>query len=233
MARRTDWLPGSMELKLAMAKAWLLILQTKAAVWNILAAAVQELTEKTANAENWLSRDLSPDRTKTITAECKAAFKDLTAFMRDFKRRYFLVPPLTGADLISLGLKPQDRVPTQGEIPTAQPEADLTFPGVHLIELKNIRPVSGGQSSRNSDGSEFGARVYYGLSGTPTTSHKFRITEPPTSGSDLPYSEWVSKKKILFDFDGESGNTAYFCLRYENSKGAPGPFGPILKAVIP
>jgi hypothetical protein len=25
----------------------------------------------------------------------------------------------------------------------------------------------------------------------------------------------------------------YFCLRYENPKGQTGPFGPILKAVIP
>jgi hypothetical protein len=28
-------------------------------------------------------------------------------------------------------------------------------------------------------------------------------------------------------------NTVYFCLRYENSKGEAGPFGPVLSAVIP
>jgi hypothetical protein len=35
------------------------------------------------------------------------------------------------------------------------------------------------------------------------------------------------------DFDGERGNTVYFCLRGENRKGreeGEGPFGPILSA---
>jgi hypothetical protein len=41
---------------------------------------------------------------------------------------------------------------------------------------------------------------------------------------------------MLFDFDGESGKTVYFCLCYENQKGGKkgqGPFGPRLHAVIP
>jgi hypothetical protein len=230
MAKSTDWLPRTRELRVAMAKNWLSALQTKAQAWNIPATAAQDLTAKTTEAENWLEKDLSADRTKTITAQTKAAFDDLEAFMRDFKRRYFLVPPLADTDLVSLELKPQDRTPTTEADPTAQPEADLTFPGVHLVELKNIRPVGGAQPH---DGSDCGARVYYGLTGTPTTKHKFRVEGVPTSGHDLPYSEWASKKKILLDFDGESGNTVYFCLQYENKKGKAGPFGPILKAVIP
>jgi hypothetical protein len=43
----------------------------------------------------------------------------LTAHMRDIKRRYFLIPPLTEADIISLGLKPHDPHPT----PSGQPAA--------------------------------------------------------------------------------------------------------------
>jgi hypothetical protein len=49
----------------------------------------------------------------------------------------------------------------------------------------------------------------------------------------LPYSVFTKKKKKRFDFEGESGNTVYFCLRYENGKGDVGPFGPILQAGIP
>jgi len=36
----------------------------------------------------------------------------------------------------------------------------------------------------------------------------------------------------LVTADGESGNTVYFCLRYENAKGFGGPFGHIFKTVI-
>jgi hypothetical protein len=40
---------------------------------------------------------------------------------------------------------------------------------------------------------------------------------------------WVCSKNHY----KESGNTVYFCLRYENSEEGQGPFGPMLSAVIP
>jgi hypothetical protein len=44
-------------------------------------------------------------RTPVVTAQCGIAFKALTAKMRFFKNHYFLVPPLTEADLISLAYR--------------------------------------------------------------------------------------------------------------------------------
>jgi hypothetical protein len=41
-----------------------------------------------------------------IAALRRAAFAALEEFVRDFKRRYFIKPPLTDADFISLGLRP-------------------------------------------------------------------------------------------------------------------------------
>jgi hypothetical protein len=83
-------------LKLALAKNWLAKLQTKATGWNIPATATQDLTAKVTSCDTLLTQDLSADRTKTITAQCKAAFDDLEAFMRDFKRRYFFGSALAG-----------------------------------------------------------------------------------------------------------------------------------------
>ncbi|MDR1930756.1 MAG: hypothetical protein LBQ44_09045, partial [Treponema sp.] len=62
------------------------------------------------------------------------------------------------------------------------------------------------------------------------------IAAPPRTGDDLPHSVFTRRKKYRFDFDGNSGKTVYFCLRYENDKGGEegeGPYGPILSAVIP
>jgi hypothetical protein len=83
------------------------------------------------------------------------------------------------------------------------------------------------------DRSDYGVRIFWGITGPVSGTDKFRITEAPKSGNDLPHSQFTRRRKELFDFDGESGNTVYFCLRYENPKGQTGPFGPILKAVIP
>jgi hypothetical protein len=45
------------------------------------------------------------------------------------------------------------------------------------------------------------------------------------------------RKRFRFDFEGDSGRTVWFCLRYENAKGGKekgeGPFGPLFSAIIP
>jgi hypothetical protein len=60
------------------------------------------------------------------------------------------------------------------------------------------------------------------------------LQRPPVSGTELPHSLFTKRKRELFDFPAEdSGKTVYFCIRYENSKGKSGPWGPIFSAVIP
>jgi hypothetical protein len=105
---------------------------------------------------------------------------------------------------------------------------------IHQVELQHIRPV--GNFGVPDLRSEYGVRIYYGLSGPPSDKYRFRLPEPPKSGKDLPDSIFTRRKKERFDFDGESGNRVWFCMRYENAKGreeGQGPFGPILSAVIP
>jgi hypothetical protein len=56
------------------------------------------------------------------------------------------------------------------------------------------------------------------------------------TGEDLPHSVFTHKKKYRFDFDGDSGKTVYFSLKYENEKGGEegeGLYGPIFSAIIP
>jgi hypothetical protein len=48
---------------------------------------------------------------------------------------------------------------------------------------------------------------------------KFRLTAPPETGADQPHATFTHRKRFRFDFDGDSGQTVYFCLRYENEKG--------------
>jgi hypothetical protein len=64
------------------------------------------------------------------------------------------------------------------------------------------------------------------------TGEKRELMRPPVSGKELPHSRWTRRRKERFSFDGDSGKTVYFCIRYENSKGEAGEFGPIFSAVI-
>jgi hypothetical protein len=231
MAHKNDWLPGRRERQLAMAKNWNEVMNVSGKGWDIPKQVCPDLELLVKNAENALSKTGRGTHTATDTARCEEAFSALVEKMRDIKKRYFLTPPLTDPDYVSLSLDPPDKVRTVIPPPTAQVEADLTFPGIHLVELKQIRPVAGGNPP--DERSDYGVRIFWGFGGPGEGPHKFRVTAPPQTGSDMPYSTFTRKKKELFDFEGESGNLVYFCLRYENPSGGEGPFGPVMKAYIP
>ncbi|MDR0723151.1 MAG: hypothetical protein LBF75_10255 [Treponema sp.] len=109
MAVSKDWLPASRDEQLAQVKNWGSILSAKRTEWNIPAAVVMELAALADTAEEVLATAKhEATRTPVATAQCKTAFEALTAKMRDIKKRYFYVPPLADADLVSLGLKPQE-----------------------------------------------------------------------------------------------------------------------------
>ena len=230
MGTQTDWLPHRREQQIAMAKNWYAVLNRAGSAWGVPPTVKSDLAGLYQDAGDMLEEALSNARTAVITARYNELFHKLTAKMRDIKKRYFLTPPLDEANYAELGLKEPDTVATPIPPPTAQVEADLTFPGIHLVELKRIRPVAGAAPDGRSD---YGVRIFWGITGPASGTDKFRVTETPKSGNDLPHSQFTRRRKELFDFDGESGNTVYFCLRYENPKGEAGPFGPILKAVIP
>jgi hypothetical protein len=167
--------------------------------WGIPPAEITELGGLAAAADTALSRAMSSERTHTVTVACRLSFEALDGKMRFFKSQYFLVPPLTPIDLARLGLaeqNPANPIPR----PDAQPIADLAFPGIRLVELRNIRPVAGPSTDPRS-----GCRVVvrYGLTGTPTDSHRIRVSGAPLSGKDLPETLSTRRKKELFDFDIE------------------------------
>jgi hypothetical protein len=220
-----------------MAKDWQEVLSGKATAWSVPATQVTALGQLSGEAESALNMALSSERTAVVTANCKAAFEALAEKMRFIKSRYFLSPPLTDADLISLELKPRDTTNSPVLPPTAQAEADISRPGVHLLELR-LRPVSG--SPADTHRSDYGYRVYYGImpsggaSLEAATGAKRELMKAPVSGTGLPFSKFTRRKKELFDFPQEdSGKTTYFCVRYENAKGESGPWGPMFAAIIP
>ena len=230
-----DWYPYARAQQLSMALNWTVYLTAaRRTAWGIPQDRYNELTElyDAARAAFQMAQD-DAQRTPVVTEACREAFGAQEAEMRFFKKHYFLEPPLSGTDIVAMGLSllnPASPIPR----PTAQPEADLTFPGIHLVELRNIRPVAGGIIP--DPRSDYGVRIFYGLSGDPTENHRFRVTGVPKTGKDLPESLFTRRKRELFDFEGESGQTVYFCLQYEIPRGGQegkGPFGPVLTATVP
>jgi hypothetical protein len=238
MTQHIDWLPRRREAQIAMSENWQTVLTTaKVSAWNIPAAEVTALKNLTTAAEAALALAQSTARTVVVTAQAKTAFAALVEKMRFFKNRYFVLPPLTDTDIISLGLKPHDTKPTPIPPPVDQAEADISYPAAHTLEL-HLRPVK--VAAPDPHRSDYGFRVYFGIlppggaSVEAATSPKRELMKPPITGDELPHSHFTRRKRERMDFSQEeSGKTIYFCVRYENAKGEPGPWGPIFSAVIP
>jgi hypothetical protein len=221
MAYNTDWLPGTREGQLAMAKDWKAVMTANAAAWNIPPAVLTYFDTLIQTAETALAAAKNETtRTPVATAQCKTAFEALTAFMRDTKRRFFLTPPLQDADYISLGLKPHDSTPTPSGTPTAQTTVETYLVGRHELGVRIIYVTGNPNDSANK-----GYRIWYSVVAPGET--------PPENPDDLRKSFFTKRKKDVIEFDfGDSGKTAYFAVQVEN-EGKKGPWGPLASALIP
>ena len=221
MTNRSDWLPGTREGQLAMARDWQSVMTAQAASWNIPAAVLTELDALFQAAESALATAQNETtRTPVATAQCRAAFEALAEKMRDIKRRYFLEPPLTDADIISLGLKPHDTIHTLSGTPTAQVTVETYLVGRHELGIKIVYVTGNPHDAANK-----GYRIWFSVAAQGDT--------PPANPQDLRDSFYTKRKKDLMEFAFEdSGKTAYFAVQVEN-EGKKGPWGPMVSALIP
>jgi hypothetical protein len=221
MAAKKDWLSTARELILAMVDDWIAVCTPKQAAWNIAGPSLTELIARRAAARTALDTAKNETtRTPVANAQCKEAFDALIACMRDFKRRYFLSPPLIDSDYVSLGLKPRDSHPTPSHAPTAQVTVETYLVGRHELGVRIIYVTGSPDDPANK-----GYRIWYSVIAPGET--------PPANPDELRKSFYTQRKKDLIEFEfGDSGKTVYFAVQIEND-GKKGPWGPMVSALIP
>jgi hypothetical protein len=221
MAGNKDWLPKTREKQLEMTRDWQSVLAVKGDAWGVPQSVSTEFGTLVASADSALAAAVNETtRTPVATAQCREAFNALDDKMRDMKRRYFLCPPLTEADLISLGLKPRDEIQTPSHTPTAQTTVETYLVGRHELGIRIIYVTGSPDDPANK-----GYRIWYRVV-TPEDT-------PPAGPGDLHKSFYTQRRKDLIEFDyADSGKTAYFAVQVENV-GKQGPWGPLVSALIP
>jgi hypothetical protein len=114
----------------------------------------------------------------------------------------------------------------------------LSYPGgphllaVHTGALAGTQPLG--------KGGAYGYAIYLGIMphGGATleqaASAKHYLMKAPLSGDELLHYKFTHRRKVLVSFaPEEAGMTAYFCARYENTRGFAGEWGPVVWAIIP
>ena len=170
-----------------------------------------------------LAKMSDPNHGKIDTLEKNTARKTLEKACREYVQGFLAKNPLvTDVDRERMGLNVHDTVPTSVADPAGQAEAQISYPGRTQLRLR-IKHVEGTPLDAKAD---YGYRVYYGIYAADGAM--------PASGVDLHESRFTRRKGITFSFmPADSGKTAFFAIRYENSKGKTGPWGPMFSAVIP
>jgi hypothetical protein len=188
--------------------------------WNIPAGEFTELGLLFAAAQELLQKAKGGGRTAVINEQCREAFEALTAKMRFFKGHFFLVPPLTNADLVSLGLTPRNPHSAPTGTPASEVAVETFLVGRHQLGVRIVL-VSGNLEDRDNKNYRICFKV------VPPGG------EPVTDPRNLTESFSTRRRKDLINFDyADSGKTAYIAAQIENGE-KKGPWGPIVPAIIP
>jgi len=229
MSKRKDYMPTNVLAFTAFLKGVINYANANKTAWSHIPAQtlvkLLALQDDLETATETAATQPTPAHTLARNNAQAAATKALRLFVNQYLR----FDPVTDVDLVEMGIPVRDTIPTAIPPPRIPVEGVLAFPAAGLVEMREIRGVGAPLDKR----ADHGVRIYYGIVGTPSESDKFRITDRPRTGDDLPHSVFTRKKHQRFDFAGESGKEVFFCMRYENMKGDAGPWGSIISAFIP
>jgi hypothetical protein len=235
--KSSDWMPSSRLKILAMAKNWLTILLERGSRWGGPGPTISALKDFIDLAEEILQIAMSSERTMGINEQCRKRFGELKDFMRDTKRRYFLIPPLETWDLVDLGLTPPSKTSTEIKVTISMAGIELFNPSASHI---GFRFFAIKDSERDED-SEHGFGVRYGIlppAGRFTEElckSLLFLTEEPMYAEELPSDFFNRRKRYILPLDYKvpiAGSRFFASARFENSKGGKGLFGKIVEGII-
>jgi len=229
MSYNKDYMPRNVLAFIAFFKGIINYVDANKTAWSHIPALVITKLKALLDDLEIASDTAAAQRTPAHTLARNNAQAAATKALRLFVNQYLRFDPVTDVDLVEMGIPVRDRIPTTVPPPRIPVEGVLSFPAAGLVEMREIRGVGTPLDKR----ADHGVRIYFGIVGTPSESDKFRISDRPKTGDDLPHSVFTRKKTHRFDFAKDSGKEVFFCMRFENQKGDAGPWGTIISAFIP
>ena len=217
---RSDWLPGRTADRLAMAKTWNEQFLSRWEDWEFTEDERGDFSSMYALARKAFDDNNSAKRGPVTAAALEIQMAALIAMMRDIKRRRLTAPPLTAADLASLGLRPHDTTPTPQPVPSSVPEIEADTSVIRELRFR-LR--------------DFGSKHW----SKPEHVHGFEFVwliadARPAHVSHLSNIVTGTRNPVVLSFDeADRGKRVFFAARWVNNTLQPGPWSDIESAVIP
>ncbi|MDR0737854.1 MAG: hypothetical protein LBF39_02150 [Prevotellaceae bacterium] len=162
-------------------------------------------------------------RTKASVQEKNEAKKSLVSRLRQTIGEYLTRNHMvTDADRDNLGLPVHKTTRTPAPVATTHPSVEINTSELRRVGI-HFFDGSSGQSDAKPFG-QHGAETAWALFEHPQEVHI----------SDLTHSSFDTHTPLKLEFaDEDRGKTLYFALRWENTTGEKGPFGPVMSAIVP
>jgi hypothetical protein len=161
-------------------------------------------------------------RTKAAVAAKDDARKALVRALRSAIMQYLTYnPDVTNADHENLGLPIHKTEHTPAPVATTYPDYDINSGTIRRLTIHFYDQGSSGSKAK-PDG-QHGAEIRWAI-----------LETPPASINDLIRSSFDTRTPFTLEFDeNQRGQTVYFCLCWENTRGEKGPWSEIMSAIVP
>jgi hypothetical protein len=217
----TDYIPRSDGAFLEWSKTLVTYVSAHLTEFNIQQAALAPIQTELTAYETAFEAAQNPNRGKVDVLRKDEARDALKSSIRAFVKAYLAFnPAVTDADKESMGLPLRDNTRTPAPPPSTIPETELDSSVIRQI---TVHFKDNGSDKRGKPAHVHGIELRWSL-----------LETAPTSVEDLTKSAFDTASPYTFVFDeAERGKTLYICPRWENGKGDKGPWGEIVKAIVP
>jgi hypothetical protein len=216
-----DYIPHQDGVFLEWSKTLITYATAHAPAFNIPPDVLPPIQAQLAAYEAAFEAAQNPNRGK-VDILTKNETKDaLESSLRGFVKAYIAYnPAVSDADKENMGLPLHDPTRTPIPAPTTIPELELDSA---IIRQVTVLFRDSGSDKRGKPAHVHGIELRWSL-----------LENPPASVEDLKSSAFDTASPYTFTFDeADRGKALYICPRWENNKGDKGPWGEIVKAIIP
>jgi hypothetical protein len=216
-----DYIPQSDSGFLEWAKTLAAYVSPKLTAFNIPAEALTPIQTQVTAYETAFETAQNPNRGKVDVLNKNEARDALKSSLRAFVKAYLSYnPAVTDADRESMGLPLHDSTRSPVPPPSTIPELELDS---SIIRQIIVHFKDSGSDKRGKPAHVHGIELRWSL-----------LETPPASVEDLKNSAFDTAAPYTFRFDErDRGKALYICPCWENNKGEKGPWGEIVKAIIP
>jgi hypothetical protein len=220
---RSDNLPHNDSKLVAFVRNLLSYLGQHAGLWNIDPSSYAKITERTTAFEDALKKVEEPNHGKVDVLLKNDIKNELMKETRKFLKEYILYNHLvTREDLLALGIKPYDDVPSRAPVPTDKPVGEVK---TSTHQQHTIRVKAGDLTGKTKpDRTVIGFELWRTMG-----------ENPPKTDEEWTYVDFSSRSSMIVKYPlADIGKIVYYRFRWVNTRNEKGPWCEgYLMAVVP